>query len=214
MTTKKILFFDTETTGKIVKYGPIQDQPRVVQFGAIVGEYEIVSVDPAFPNDDNFKIIDEKTIDLLFNPWIPIPAEAANIHGVTDEMVADKPPFSSYRLDFIQLCREADVIVAHNIDYDMNVVFWELDRIYPSDSAEKTEFKNMFRSKSVCTMQSTISFCKLPWHFWKFKFPKLSELHVKLFWKDFEWAHNASSDIEATRNCFFELKRIWIINSL
>jgi len=196
----KILFFDTETTGKIVKNWPIEVQPRVVQFGAVVGEYEA-----------DWTIISETTVDLLFNPWMPIPAEAANIHGVTDEMVAEKPPFSSYRRDFIQLCRDADIIVAHNIDYDMNVVFWELDRFYTKESAEKTNFKFMFRDKSICTMQATIDFCKLPWNFGKYKFPKLSELHVKLFGNDFDGAHNAVADIIATRACFFEILKRGLI---
>lgn len=49
-----------------------------------------------------------------------------------------------------------------------------------------------------------------------FKIPKLSELHFKLFAKEFEEAHNASADVEASARCFWELVRIghWSENEL
>jgi DNA polymerase III epsilon subunit-like protein len=43
------------------------------------------------------------------------------------------------------------------------------------------------------------------------KWPKLSELHQKLFGVTFEEAHDAAVDIEATAKCFWELKRRGII---
>jgi hypothetical protein len=39
----------------------------------------------------------------------------------------------------------------------------------------------------------------------------LSELHTKLFGKDFEGAHDAFADIDATEKCFWELKKIGIM---
>ncbi len=62
-------------------------------------------------------------------------------------------------------------------------------------------------SKSkICTMQSTTNFCAIEGYY-GYKWPKLSELHIKLFGKDFEEAHDASIDIKATAKCFWELKR-------
>ena len=66
---KKILFFDTETTGLIEDFKPIESQPHIVQFGAILGEYE-----------DDGTIISETPIDLLFNPGVPIPANLSQLH--------------------------------------------------------------------------------------------------------------------------------------
>jgi len=43
------------------------------------------------------------------------------------------------------------------------------------------------------------------------KWPKLRELHIKLFGTEFDGAHDASADIAATKKCFFELKRIGIL---
>ncbi len=41
--------------------------------------------------------------------------------------------------------------------------------------------------------------------------PKLSELHIELFGEDFEEAHNASVDINATEKCFWEMRRLGLI---
>lgn len=207
MKTKKILFFDTETTGLVDDFTPIENQPSMVQFGAILWEYEIDLVN----EDVDFRIISEETIDLLFKPLKPIPQKLTDIHGISNEMVADKPEFESYAKEFVRMCREADIIVGHNLEFDKNMMFVELDRVYPSKSPEKDEFKRMFKEKSICTMQNSINFCAIK-NSYGFKYPKLSELHIKLFWKDFDNAHNAAADIQATRNCFFELKRIWLIN--
>ena len=59
-------------------------------------------------------------------------------------------------------------------------------------------------------MQSSTDYCRLSGPY-GYKWPKLSELHIKLFGEDFDEAHDASVDIEATMNCFFELKRLGVI---
>ena len=56
-------------------------------------------------------------------------------------------------------------------------------------------------------MQSTTNFCAIDGPY-GYKWPKLSELHYKLFRTGFEEAHNASVDITATAKCFWELKRL------
>ena len=61
--------------------------------------------------------------------------------------------------------------------------------------------------RKICTMESTTSFCAIPGPY-GYKWPKLSELHYKLFRTGFEEAHNAAVDINATAKCFWELKRL------
>jgi hypothetical protein len=56
-------------------------------------------------------------------------------------------------------------------------------------------------------MEKTINFCAIQ-GLYGYKFPKLSELHYKLFRTGFEEAHNAAVDIQATTKCFWELKRL------
>ncbi len=59
----------------------------------------------------------------------------------------------------------------------------------------------------TCTEQ-TAALCQLQGgRGGKFKLPNLSELHLYLFGIDFQEAHNATADVEATTRCFFELLR-------
>lgn len=61
--------------------------------------------------------------------------------------------------------------------------------------------------RKICTMESATNFCAINGRY-GYKWPKLSELHYKLFKTGFEEAHNAAVDITATAKCFWELKRL------
>src|SRR6267142_4874262 len=56
----------------------------------------------------------------LINPGAPIPPEASGIHDITDEMVADSPPFA----DVVEYIRAANdhgapaAFCAHNAKFD------------------------------------------------------------------------------------------------
>ena len=125
-------------------------------------------------------------------------------------MVKDKPDFSSYAKDLVKIVEDVDFVCGHNIEFDRKMVFLEIDRIWKKDSEEKRAWKKLFKEKEVCTMQKSINFVAIPGRR-GFKYPKLAELHQKLFGCDFDNAHNAAADIEATRNCFFELKKIGLL---
>ena len=45
-----------------------------------------------------------------------------------------------------------------------------------------------------------------------FKWPKLSQLHKKLFGSDFDEAHDAEADVAACARCFFALKDQGVIS--
>ena len=62
----------------------------------------------------------------------------------------------------------------------------------------------------MCTMKLSTDYCKIPGRF-GYKWPSLSELHIKLFGEDFEEAHDASVDINATERSFWRLKQVGVI---
>ena len=62
----------------------------------------------------------------------------------------------------------------------------------------------------ICTMQSSTDYCALPGKF-GYKWPKLQELHQRLFGNRFEEAHDAAADISATYRCFCRLRDLDII---
>jgi DNA polymerase III epsilon subunit-like protein len=96
-----------------------------------------------------------------------------------------------------------DIIVWHNIEYDQDMVKLELKRL-------EEEYK--YKPKQViCTMKTTVNYCALQWNGNRFKYPKLWELHKKLFDEYFVWAHDAMVDVEATLRSFVKLVNEWVI---
>jgi hypothetical protein len=52
-------------------------------------------------------------------------------------------------------------------------------------------------------MRASTDYCKIPGPY-GYKYPKLSELHIKLFGEDFKEAHDASADTNAPEKRFWE----------
>lgn len=99
------LFFDTESTG-LYNAGFI---PKLVQLGAIL------------QNLDTGRVLDE--INFLNKECGPIPVEASNVHGITQD-VAEEGGLSLKLIDYVfaHMLSKADVLVAHNIAYDTDIV--------------------------------------------------------------------------------------------
>ncbi len=97
--------FDVETTG----FSPTRD--RVVEIAAVKFR--------------GGKVVDSKAF--LVNPGRPIPARAQGVHGISDEMVADKPAFDAISAEFIAFIGDA-VLLAHNASFDVNFVREEIRR--------------------------------------------------------------------------------------
>lgn len=186
---KTFLFFDTETTGFCTS-GPLETQPHIVQIGCISA---------TFDGRDFFKTA---VVDRLFEPGGPISPGAMKVHGITPEKVAGRPPFRTFATEFVKLTKEADFIVGHNVKYDFDVLFHEIDRIWP-DSEKKDAWKRETRAKAMDTMHLGTKVCKIPKRGFgsDYKWPSLSELHAFLFSEPFEGAHNALGDITATMRC-------------
>jgi exodeoxyribonuclease X len=92
------IYLDTETTGS----GP---EDRLCQI--------------AYKTDTG------TTVDELFKPSLPISVEAMSIHHITNEMVADKPPFKdSVAHKNLQALFASDdaVLVAHNAKFDVSML--------------------------------------------------------------------------------------------
>lgn len=188
----KIFVFDTETTWFINKKETDLDlQPRIVQFAWILWNLE------------NWKFVEEKRINILINPKMPIPYASSQVHHIYDIDVKNAPTIEEVINDILEHITLPDVIIWHNIEYDEDVLKIELKRL---------EMEYKYKPKQVlCTMKTTVDFCSIQWNWERFKYPKLWELHKKLFWEYFIWAHDAMVDVEATLRCFIELNKIWVI---
>jgi len=184
------LFFDTETTGLPKNWkAPVtnlNNWPRLVQLAYLY-----------YDNNGN-KISGG---DFIVKPeGFTIPAEASRVHGIsTERALREGKSITSVLQHFNSLIGQASYLVAHNISFDEKIIGSEFLR---------NGMQNSIPSKNkICTMERTTRFCAINGPY-GYKWPKLSELHYKLFGTGFEEAHDASVDVTVTAKCFWELKRL------
>lgn len=195
MKTKKYLFFDTETTGLPKNYkapaSDLENWPRIIQIAwAYFEDENLISSEKHLIKPDGWEIPKEKF-------WFEngFSQETSMKEGVELAEVVNK---------FMNLYNESDYIIAHNYDFDEKILDAELIRL----SIEKQN-----NPDPICTMKSSTDFCEIPnqYGYNSFKWPKLQELHEKLFNSRFDSAHDALADVKACARCFFELKKREVI---
>lgn len=185
----RYLFFDTETTGLPRNWNASASEtknwPRLVQLGWI--QFDSTGAEL----DRGNHIIKPK--------GFTIPVESSNVHGKTHEYAMQNgEDLNGVLSEFQRLVSESSVLVAHNMSFDEKVVGAEFYR---------AKMDNIIADKvRKCTMESSTDYCAIEGPY-GYKWPSLSELHIKLFGFDFEGAHDAMADIEATAKCFWELRK-------
>lgn len=102
------IVLDTETTG----LDPLNGD-RVVEIGAV----ELINLMPT-----------GKVFHGYYNPERDMPSEAARVHGLTDDFLADKPVFASEVDKFIDFLEESPLVI-HNAPFDMGFINAELRRL-------------------------------------------------------------------------------------
>ncbi len=187
------LFFDTETTGLPRDWkAPVTDLdnwPRMIQIGWILCDDTGIRIE-----EDGFIIKPEN---------FTIPKDAAKVHGIsTAKALAEGIPLEEVLAEFNDLIDRSEFIVAHNISFDEKIIGAEFLR-----KGIETAFD---QKRKLCTMNASTDYCKIPGKY-GYKWPKLSELHIKLFGVDFNEAHDASVDINATAKCFWEMRKLGVI---
>jgi len=184
------LFFDTETTGLPKNYqAPLDDflnWPRIVQIAWALF-------------DDEGNSWGSHCYIIKPDGFI-IPDEAARIHRVTQERaMAEGISLEEALTKFTEDVRSASLLVAHNIDFDEKIVGSELLRAKMAN--------HLPEANKLCTMKTSVNFCRIPSPRGGYKWPNLTELYGRLFDSSFPEAHDALVDVQACAKCFFELKR-------
>lgn len=104
---RPLVFFDTETTGLAIR------NDRIIQLG-----YAKYYPDGREP--------EEKTY--LFNPEMPIPAQASAVHGISDEMVADAPLFVEQADELFQVFKNSYLSGFNISGFDLPLIKEEFAR--------------------------------------------------------------------------------------
>lgn len=191
-----IIIFDTETNGLPKNWSaPAYDTgnwPRMIQLA-----WQMYS-------DDGRKLAEHNYIIKPHN-W-EVPEEVAAINGITTERAMKEGLELEFVLQtFNHAFWEVDTLVAHNISFDERVLGAEMLR-----EGYDNAYDHISEVYRICTMLGSVDFCDLPGPRGK-KWPKLQELHTKLFGVGFEGAHDALVDVQALAKCYFELKKLGII---
>jgi len=205
----KFLVYDTETTGlpqsKHVKMSIVDLWPHVVQFSYIIYDSETNKLEK---NDQIIKIPEN----------IIMTEENISLHGITNEMSSTcGVNITNVIQEFLNNIEHVDLIIGHNLEFDLNMLKIEMMRIIKDTTNEEIKKKYQEKliklgsyDKSYCTMKTTVDLCKLPSVYKKnkdqYKYPKLDELHNHLFGMKPLKLHNSLNDVMITLRCFYKLK--------
>ena len=190
------LIYDTETTGLPKNFSaPVSDSenwPRLVQVA-----WQL--------HNDMGDLIEVKNF-IVRPEGFTIPYNAEKIHGISTKRAQEQGVDLSFVLrEFNKAVVQSEFIVGHNIIFDINIMGAEFYRTQIETS--------LMEERNIDTKNEGTDFCAISGgRGGKFKWPTLTELHVKLFKEGFAEAHNASADVEATSRCFLELIRLRVIN--
>jgi DNA polymerase-3 subunit epsilon len=156
--TRPIVFFDLETTGLDIS------NDRAVSIATL-------KID-----------MDGKTEEkkILINPEREIPKEASDVHGITDEMVAEAPTFKQISKSLFSYFENCDIASFNSDYYDVPLLMKEFSRCgidFPTwelNLVDVLKFERMLNSN------------------------KLGEVYLRYTGKELEGAHDALNDIRAT----------------
>ena len=186
-----ILIFDLETIGfpRYKHAKPFQtyhyDNARIIEIG-----YVIINPSGETLKSVNHFVKYDKVVNI----------ENSFIHGITNDMVMEHGVMIDDVLDELTNdLTNVDTIVAHNIEFDYNVLLSEVYRKY-------NHFKpllGLLYSKDLhCTMQIGKKYMPSG------KYPKLVELHQLLFDKVWVQTHRALDDVNACAKCYIEMMKL------
>lgn len=212
----RFLVFDTETTGLLPKHGygtpspPITAYPYITQLSYVIYD------------------MNERKVTETFDSYVRIPSEitiseeSVTITGITKE-ICEKTgrDITEVLCQLYNAYKTCDVLIGHNIDFDEKIILIEMERnrqnIIDKDvnclslfNKTTEELKNMER---YCTMKKGTALCNILMESYKVgglpkkKYPKLSELYVKLFNEpEPENLHNSLVDVETTLKCYLKMR--------
>ena len=154
----EIIAFDVETTG----LNPLEGD-RIIELALIrIKDGSVV----------------EKIVTAV-NPGMAIPPEVCSIHGITDDMVKDAPPFRDIACKIADFIKGGTLLI-HNADFDISFL--------------KKEFELCGMNFPEVKVIDTLSIARN-----SFRFPRNSLSRIAVYYKiDTEGLHRAEADAMTT----------------
>ncbi|MGZ5043242.1 MAG: DNA polymerase III subunit epsilon [Methylobacter sp.] len=120
--TNRLIVLDTETTG----LNP-QEGHRIIEIGCV----EVVN-----------RRLTGKSFHVYINPERVIDDGAVEVHGITNEFLADKPTFDCIVEDFIAFIQGAELVI-HNAPFDVGFINYEFSRLN-NGTGTVTDYSKVF----------------------------------------------------------------------
>ena len=193
----RVLAFDTETTGLPTNYdAPPTDSakwPHIIQLSFILFD------------TDKKEILEYSDHIIALDPTVHITSESVAVHQITRERsIIDGIPICQALYEFAECIKNADLIVGHNVIFDIRMVQAELHRNQLPNCFVNAE--DNIPVPDYCTMKKNVARCQLPNPNKKYannyKWPTLSELHQHLFGAKPKGTHNAIADVMICLRCY------------
>ena len=212
-----VLVFDVETTGLIPKQArgsmqpiPITEYPYIIQFAFVLYDMidgRIVQLFDSYVRIPDLVQIPEKVVELTH-----INKLMCQIRGrpIVDCLAA-----------FTEAYKMAECVVAHNLEFDQEMVMIELERNRYEIISRCPQIMMLFQPinekvrnlEKYCTMKHGTNLCGIvsgggvngrpP----RLKWPKLSELYGSLFNGEVvDGLHNAMVDVNACLRCYLKMR--------
>ena len=108
LTPNRQIVLDTETTG-MNQFGAHYEGHCIIEIGAV----EMLN-----------RRYTGRKLHLYIKPDREVDPDAIKVHGITDEMLADKPDFATVAQEFIEFIRGAELLI-HNAPFDVGFMDYE-----------------------------------------------------------------------------------------
>lgn len=227
---RRFLVFDVETTDKIKKNAPIDQQPHIIQLSFVI--YDLY----------------ERRIIKKFDSYVNIPQNIVisefitGLTGATREKCDSGMNILDVLDEFYHAYFWCDEIIAHNIDFDTQMVLYEIERNRDEimkkmpycSTIFNTIYEKVNRIERYCTMKRGMNFYEVdlprtnntnidvassmhpclidvleqnvPEKKTFKKWPKLSELYFALFGENPTGLHNSMMDVLVCLRCYLKMR--------
>lgn len=219
----RFLIFDVETNNLMPKQKPngprltIDDYPHILQLSFVI--YDL----------NESKITKSYNAYVSINENVAISDTITELTGITKDICKKKGiPINTIMKEFYDAYVNCDVLIAHNMDFDVEMIKIEIERnraqILSALPCILTTFNETYEKihniERYCTMRKGIPICnilvesKMPGKPPTKKYPRLLELYQHLFVGETATGlHNSMMDVLVCLRCYLKMRHNIIIDT-
>ena len=204
---RRVMIFDVETTGLLPRDRtgiPLTELPHILQISFVIFDTQY------------WRVV--KSVDFHINvpSTVEISPLVTELTGITREKCDSGTTILNALLEFQKEYMLCNMIVAHNIQFDREMIRVEMERnreqilTFDTNMVFNAEYEKSVNKEIYCTMQMGRNVCKIE-SLTKtgktyFKSPKLIELYEHVFGMSPKDLHNSLVDTYVCLRCFVKLR--------